>query len=334
MKYQNLKEAVDQAKRIVVIQAENPDGDSLGSALALEDILVDLGKEVHLYCPVDIPKYLRYFRGWERIQDSFDYQADLAIVVDTASSVLLSKVLDDQVIKNFLFSHPVVAIDHHLTETDLPFDHLLIAESAVATCEIILRIADDLGWRVDASAARNLLGGILSDTLGLTTDSVSAETFKMVAELVELGAVPSEINSSRRELSKMTQEILAYKAELIEKTDYHLDGRLATVVVTFEEIQKYSDKYNPGILILDELRMVQGVDIAIVFKTYPDGKITGKIRSDSPVAEEVAGYFGGGGHQFAAGFRTYGEFETVFADTLNVVEQALGRLQSGLEADY
>jgi len=323
-KYANFQSAVEKAKRIIIIQAENPDGDSLGAALALEDLLIEQGKQVRIYCPVDIPKYLRYFRGWERSEDIFDYNADLAIVVDTASKTLLSKALDDQVINNFLFTHPVIAIDHHITETDLPFDHLLISEPAVATCEIIFKIAVTLKWKINAEVARNLLGGILSDTLGMTTDSVNALTFQIVSKLVEFGASPSELNLARRELSKMSQEILSYKAKLIEKTEYHLNGRLATVVVPFDEIQKYSDQYNPGILILDELKMVQGVDVAVVFKTYPDGKVTGKIRTTSPIAEEIAGFFGGGGHQFASGFRTFGEFDKVFSDTIAVSEQALG----------
>jgi phosphoesterase RecJ-like protein len=283
---------------------------------------------------VDIPKYLRYFRGWERSEDIFDYHADLAIIVDTASQTLLSKTLNDQVIKNFLFTHPVIAIDHHLTETDLPFDHLLISENAVATCEIIFKIAVTLKWRISPSVARNLLGGISSDTLGFTTDSVKSLTFQIASKLLEFGASPSELNAARRDLSKMSPEILAYKAKLIDKTEYHLGGRLATVHVSFEEIQKYSDQYNPGILILEELRMVQGVVAAIVFKTYPDGKITGKVRTDIPIAEEIAGFFGGGGHQFAAGFRTYGDFDKTFTDAISITEQALERAESGVGVDY
>ncbi|MDR0887321.1 MAG: DHH family phosphoesterase [Candidatus Nomurabacteria bacterium] len=332
-KYANFTKQLETAQRIVIIQAENPDGDSLGAALALEDLLTEQGKQVRIYCPVEIPKYLRYLHGWERSEDIFDYHADLAIIVDTSSAVLLSKTLDDQVIKNFLFTHPVVVIDHHLTESDLPFDHLLISEQAVATCEIVFKLAVTLKWRIGAEVARNLLAGILSDTLGLTTDNVSALTFQIVGKLLDFGAVPSELEKSRRELSKKTQDILQYKADLIKRVEYHLDGRLATVVVPIEEIRKYSDKYNPGVLILEELRTVLGVDAAIVFKTYPDGKITAKIRSDVPIAEEVAGFFGGGGHLFAAGFRVYDEFDTVYAETVRAIEQAFERATTKNDSD-
>ena len=66
-----------------MIQAENPDGDSLASSLALEEILSDLGKKVSLYAPVEIPKYLRYITSWDRVENSLDTKADLAIIVDT-----------------------------------------------------------------------------------------------------------------------------------------------------------------------------------------------------------------------------------------------------------
>ena len=92
---------------------------------------------------------------------------------------------------------------------------------------------------------------------------------------------------------------------MIKRIEYHLDGKLATIHIPWEDIANYSDEYNPNVLILEEMRMVEGVELAIAIKTYPDGKLTGKIRSSEPIAERVAGYFGGGGHPHAAGFRIY-----------------------------
>ena len=115
--YDSFTEFLKGKDRICIIQAENPDGDSLGSAIALDYILQD--KEVSLYCPVDIPKYLRYFTDWARVTNEFDYKADGYIIVDTAAEVLLSKLLDDAAIRNRLYSAPVFVIDHHETEDDL-----------------------------------------------------------------------------------------------------------------------------------------------------------------------------------------------------------------------
>ena len=67
-----MEEAIKNANKIIIIQAENPDGDSIGSSLALEEILGSMGKEIILYCPVDIPKYLHYIKGWDRIVSDFE----------------------------------------------------------------------------------------------------------------------------------------------------------------------------------------------------------------------------------------------------------------------
>ena len=95
-------DAINNAQKIVVVQAENPDGDSIGSSLALEEILSDLGKNVQLHCPVDTPKYLRYIRGWDRITSDFDTNADLAIIVDTNAELLISKSLSMPGVCHFL----------------------------------------------------------------------------------------------------------------------------------------------------------------------------------------------------------------------------------------
>ena len=314
---------IEQAKKIIVIQAENPDGDSLGSALALEDILGDLGKDVVLYCPVEIPKYLRYANGWDRVVSDFDSSADLAIIVDTTADILLSKVLETPGARHFLESHPVLVIDHHTTEPTLSFDHALLTKDAVATSHVIHDLAVSAGWLVNPQAAENLMIALMSDSLGLTTPNVTAETFQLAASLTELGASNNQIEERRREFMKKSPEILAYKGQLIQKIEYLLEGKLALVHVPWDEIEQYSDAYNPGALIGDELRLVEGVALSVVLKTYPDGKITGRLRGNLPIAEAVAGYFGGGGHNYAAGFRVYEDYGTIVSELVTATDKAL-----------
>lgn len=303
------------------MQAENPDGDSLGSALALDLILGD--KAGTLYCPVDIPKYLRYITDWSRVSNEFDYRADGYIIVDTASAVLLSKTLDDGAMRNALESKPVFVIDHHETEPDLPFSHESIIEVAPSTTELIYRVAKELGLEIEPQAAEYLLAGLLSDTLGMTSASVSGETYRVAADLLDLGVSITELEERRRDYMKKSPRILDYKADLIKRVEYHLDGRLATVLIPFDDIKEYSDEYNPNVLILEELRLVEGVAIAVAIKTYPDGKLTGKIRASEPIAETVAGYFGGGGHPYAAGFRVYEEYDQVIRELVSTTAKLL-----------
>lgn len=320
--YDKFSEFVKDKNSICVIQAENPDGDSLGSAIALDYLLAD--KTVSLYCPVDIPKYLRYFTDWSRVSNDFDFKADGYIIVDTAAEMLLSKLLEDAAIKNRLYTAPVLVIDHHETPDDLEFSHESIIEVRPACADLIYKIAVDQKIEITEDAAEAIFQGILSDTLGLTSASVTADTFETAAALTRLGANISELEDRRREFMKKSPRILAYKAELINRIEYSLDGTLATVHIPWDDIREYSDEYNPNVLILEEMRLVEGVNVAVAVKTYPDGKVTGKIRtsSDKPIAEKIAGYFGGGGHPYAAGFRTYDTtYDEVVRELVKIVPE-------------
>ena len=267
---------------------------------------------------------------WSRVTNEFNFKAEGYIIVDTAAEVLLSKLLDDTAIRNRLFSAPVLVIDHHETEDDLSFPHENITEIRPACAELIYRIAKDQKYEIKKDAAEAIFQGILSDTLGLTSSSVTAETFEIAASLTKLGADVSILEDRRREFMKKSPRILDYKADLIKRIEYYLDGELASVHIPWDDIREYSDEYNPNVLILEEMRLVEGVKVAIAIKTYPDGKVTGKIRCglDAPIAEQVAGYFGGGGHPYAAGFRTYDTtYEEVVKDLVKIIPDLLNNVE-------
>lgn len=316
--YETVKQRIDEAQRIVIIQPENPDADSLGTATALEEMLGDLGKDVTLFSAIDMPKYLHYIEGWSRVTKEFDGKYDLAIIVDTAAEALLVKTLETPGVRHFFETHPVLVLDHHNDEREdesddasLSFPHeFILDENAAATSELVHSIATELGWPINRTAASNMLASILGDTLGLSTQSVTERTLETVLALMKLGAHPSEIEQKRREYMKKPADILTYKGELIKRIEYYCDGRLALVHIPWEDIAQYSDRYNPSILVLDEMRLVEGVDVAIAIKTYPDQKLTGKIRSNIPVADTIAGFFGGGGHSYSAGYKIYEDYET------------------------
>ncbi len=329
--YGSLKSKVDDAQRIVIIQPENPDADSLGTSVALEEILSELGKEVTMFCAIDMPKYLRYIEGSDRIEKDWTGKYDLAIIVDTAAEALLVKALETPGVRHFFESHPVLVLDHHNDEREdeaddssLSFPHEFVLDSeAAATSELVFQIATACDWPVNQQAAENMLASILGDTLGLSTQSVTVRTLETVVALTKLGASISSIEQKRREYMKKPADILAYKGELIKRIEYFCNGRLALVHIPWEDIAQYSDRYNPSVLVLDEMRLVEGVDVAIAIKTYPDQKLTGKIRSNLPIADQVAGFFGGGGHSYAAGFKIYETYDTSMKEILKATEKIL-----------
>lgn len=323
--YETIKPLLDTAQNVVIIQAENPDGDSLGSSLALEELLGNLDKTVTMYCPVSLPKYLRYIEGWDRVTDEWTGHHDLAIIVDTSSETLMSKILSVPEARHFLETHPVIVLDHHVSViSSLPFEHtMILSKTAVATGELIFEIAREAGWTINKSVADALYTSIMADSLGLTTQSTTADSYRVVADLLAAGSIPAELEARRREMMKKSPEILAYKGKLIDRIEYLYDGRLALIHIPWNEIQSYSDQYNPSMLVLDEMRLVEGVEVAVAVKSYPDGKVTGKLRSNVPVCDAIAGYFGGGGHPYAAGFRAYETYETIVKELLSATTKAL-----------
>ena len=309
MKYEQaeqIQQIVEQAQKIVVLQADNPDADSLGSALALESILGDYGKDVWLYCGVDMPGYLRYLDGWDRVTNTLPSSYDAAIVVD-ASTTTLFDVLQDGKIRGVLASKPVIVLDHHaITDNPLTFAAVTLNDPSVSsTGELIYALANDASWPVSAAAGDFIATAILGDTQGLTNELASAETYRTMAALIDLGVDRPLLEEKRREAGKMQEKIFRYKGELIARTELYVDGKVAALAIPQNEINDYSPLYNPSALIQPDILQIQGVGLAIVFKSYDSGRVTAAIRANSsaPIAGLLAEHMGGGGHKYASGFK-------------------------------
>lgn len=328
---EKLQQLVDAAQKIIVVQADNPDADSLGSALALEQIFGEMGKDITLYCGVDMPSYLHYLAGWDRVVKDLSAQFDASIVVDASTLTLLEQ-LDKTGQLAWLKSKPCAVLDHHaVTDHRLEFAKVEIVDPGVAsTGELIFRLASELDWPLDKTSGEFLMASILGDTQGLTNDLAQASTYKVMASLVELGVDRPLLEESRRELSKMPVSIYRYKADLIKKTELSIDNQIASVVVTQSEINEFSPLYNPAALITADMLGVEGVAVAIVFKHYDSGRVTGAIRSsyNYPIAGELAESMGGGGHAHAAGFRIEqtNDFDKVKTDCLTRASELLAKL--------
>ncbi len=326
-------ELIKSAETIVIVQADNPDGDSIGSALALELILDSLGKNPHLYCAVDIPSYLRYMSGWDRIEAELPNQFDLSIIVDTSTPTLLEKVKEKGDLQK-LTKKPNIVLDHHASvEQEIEFATVTINDTSVSsTGELIFNLSRQLDWPLSPDAGENLMTSILGDTQGLSNDLASAQTYRVMAELVELGVHRPKLEEKRRLYNKMPENIFRFKGQLIDRTSFELEGRLAIVRITQQEINNYSPLYNPAPLIQADMLQVEGVAVTVVLKTYDDGRITGSIRSNNgyPVASKLAASLGGGGHPYAAGFKTTDNrtFDTIRAKILEISQELLSSLQS------
>ena len=297
---------VKDAKTVVIIQADNPDGDSLASALALEQILEDLGKTTHLYCAVDMPDYLKHLSGWDRVSNEMPSNFDISIIVDTSASTLLEK-LDASHYKHWVANRPVIVLDHHTDVVcDITYATVVINSSeAIATGELIYTLSNQLNWPLNLQAKTHIASSILSDSLGLSSEGTTANTYQVMADLIGSGVDRPALEEARRALNKMPEIIYRYKAKLIERTEMYADGRIALLTIPHDEIMTYSPLYNPAPLIQNDMLQVEKVSVAIVIKNYKDGKVTGSIRCGhgTTIAADLAKHFGGGGHPYASGFK-------------------------------
>lgn len=325
-----IQQLIADAQRIVIMQADNPDGDSLGSALALEEILGDLGKHTVLYCGVDVPTYLRHLEGWDRVTRDMPSQFDLSIIVDTSADSLFEN-LNASPARNWVASKPCIVLDHHAVEMTIPYATVVCNQPVVATGELIYELSRQLDWSINHTAMSRLATAIMSDSLGLTTEATSARSIAVISELVENGVSIPELEQARRELMRKKPELVRYKGELLQRIEYFDDDRIAIITIPWEEIEQYSPDYNPSMLVIDDMRMTIGTDIAIAFKTYKDGKMTAKIRCNygRPIANELAQHFGGGGHAYASGFKIVDgrPFNEIKSECIGVASELLNKLE-------
>lgn len=304
--YNRHQEIILSAKHIVVIQADNPDADSLASALALEELLSLAGKQVSVFCRVDMPGYLHYLSGWDRVSSVLPSHYDAAILVDASATSLLD-MLQDPHVRGVLASKPFIIFDHHETVLDqVDFATSIINDSTVSsTGELLYNFAKHYNYNISVPAGTYMMAAILGDTQGLTNDLAKASTYQVMSELVALGVSRSSLEESRREYFRMPDIIFRYKADLIKRTEFFADGAVAVVSVPQSEINAYSPLYNPSALVQFDMLQVIGVQITIVFKIYDSGRVSAAIRANqsAPIAGRLAERMGGGGHAYASGFK-------------------------------
>jgi phosphoesterase RecJ-like protein len=298
-------ELVAAAKTILILQPEKPDTDSMTSSLALEQILGDLGKETILYCRDTIPRYISYFEGADRVTDDFPHKFDLTLIVDTGGPSMLARTLEKA--QGKLSKKPLALIDHHPNREPLPFaTHEVVDPTATSTCEVVLAICDQLGWQVNTTAANLLVPGILADTRNLSIATVSADSFRAMARLVELGADVYAAHEAYRNADRLTPELLELRGRLLQRIEMHADGKIALVVVAPDELKKYAELHDPADLVIYDMQNAKGVAVAVVLRHYggDSNKIKISTRASMPVAAKACQEFGGGGHDRAAGCQT------------------------------
>lgn len=322
----NIKNLVETANHIVIIQADNPDGDSVATSLALEHILGDLGKKVTMYCGIDIPKHLQYLPGADRIQKDLPNTFDVSVIVDTSSKLLLEQLAKYNQLP-WIAAKPCIVLDHHSTAATIDFANVMLISKSVSTGELVYDICEQTKWSINHEAAEFIAISIMSDSLGLTTDKTSSHSIRVIADLVDRGVSLAKLEDARRLTMRKAPELVHYKGELLQRVEYFSDNRVAIVSIPWPEIEKYSSLYNPSVLVLDDMRLTENTLIAIAFKLYPNGRVTAKIRANlgGAIADKLAEHFGAGGHPAASGFKIEDgrSYESIKQETIDKATELL-----------
>lgn len=295
---------IKKSSHILVATHMNPDGDAIGSLMALGLSLNALNKKTTLYCESPIPAVYRFLPEVHRVEhhiNSGDY--DLAVILDCGNlqriGTAVSTVSGIQAIAN---------IDHHITNTG--FGHLqLIDTSACATAEIVYKLIKQMDIPIDRAIATSIYTGILADTGSFRFSNTNRAAFAISQEMVELGVDPYDIAQhvyGTYSLSRIKLLNLALDSIEISK-----NGKLSIMTLTKEMFDQTHTQPEDVDGLINYAKRIKDVKVAALIQENQNGMEDSKnsnrfhvsLRSDGAIdVAVIASSFGGGGHSTAAGF--------------------------------
>lgn len=279
---------IQAANKIILTAHINPDGDAIGSTLAMLQILNDMGKQVELYIDDKIPKNFLLLPFAEKIRKPREYEklsADLLLVLDTepARTGVVKDVVDA----------PILNIDHHITNNDEEND-LYVDASAAANCEIIIQLCRELNAEITKNVAVCLYTGIAMDTGFFKFSNTKPATFRAAAELVEAGVEPNLISE---QFEKRSYKDLKMMNAALKTTKIFYGGKVAGMFIDnklFEEVETTEG-------LIDLIRVIDGVEVAFLITEKEKNLCRVSMRSKGVDVSSIAKRLGGGGHVRAAG---------------------------------
>ena len=306
---QDIWNEILKANHIVITMHRRPDGDAIGSALGLFNVLVSM-KRVSLFnISKEIKREFGFLPGFDRIRDTLPGKFDLMITLDSASLDLVRIERPDAKIIN---------IDHHKSNTNFG-DWNLVDDTLPSCGEVVFKLLESNHVKLNRPAALCLYASLASDTNFFTTDRVDADTFATAAKLLAYDISPYEV---AREITKnrpLSQVRL--NGEALSRFALHVDGQVASVVVDQGMQQRTAGTLLESDQIADELLNLATVKVGVMLYEVEGRGVKVSMRGKDRVdLSEVAARYGGGGHKNAAGIFVKGvdpaEFEKVLLEDL------------------
>lgn len=297
-------EVIGAAEKLALACHVGPDGDALGSMLALGLAAQRQGKEVvaSFGTPYEISASLEFLPGLDLLVPpaEFPKEPEVMVVFDAGSADRLVELGS-----NASDAKTLVVIDHHVSSESFG-DVAYIDTAAAATGQMVYLLLQDLGWPIEPDVAELLLAAIITDTGRFQYQATSPETMRIAADLLEAGAVPSRITQNIYE--KAPFGYLKAAGAALERAQIHVDEEVVSTIVTEDDLDEAGIGWGDIDSLIDLLRLAEEADVAVLAKSFRDGRVKLSLRSrDRTDVGALARNFGGGGHRLAAGATIDGE---------------------------
>lgn len=302
----------------------NPDGDSVGSQLALVSLLKEMGKRAVIIDEDPVPNNLCFLPQSDRINSKLLRTEDfpqVSLVLDCSDLERVGKVA--QLVKE---TDLIINIDHHISN-DKFGDINLIGEEASAVAEQIFDLIKSLGYPVGKERAVSLYTAILTDTGSFQYANTTPKTHQIAACLLKEGVSPSLLAEKVYRVDSFSrQKLLGLALGTLERT---CDGSIAWFRLTREMYQQSQSSPEETNGFIDCISSIQGVKLALLFRDREDSKVKVSFRSKGELnVASLAEHFGGGGHRGASGCLIKGSIEEVEKRVLAVARQYTQKIKN------
>ena len=316
-KIEEIIEKLNKSSRIAVFCHVRPDGDALGSGLALTLALKNLGKTAHMCCEDTPPEKFSYIPEMQLVNTSVpEGEYDTFVSVDCADVNRLG-VFSKRFSK---FKKTTLNIDHHVSNT--AYAALNFVDVCPASCEIMTRIFRTAGWEINEQIANLLMLGLITDSGNFTHQDVTAQTFENAAYLRANGADVNAINYQM--FTRQPKERALLYGRVMNKIRFALDDKLAFIVIPAKDMEECGADKSLTEGFVDFPLTIDGVEVSVSLMEFKKEQYKASLRSKGKVnVNAVAAAFGGGGHVLASGCMLFGTLEHVIDKLTYAVYQNL-----------
>lgn len=307
---EKILELLKNARNIALFTHSRPDGDAIGSTLALKSALERMGKKAFAFCDTEIGHKYDSLGFGKFFSDTPRGNFDLYVALDCGDSGRLGDLSEF-----FLKQTNTLSIDHHYSH--ISFSKYNYVVDCSSTCELVYKLLKLSGTEIDAESARLLYIGLSTDTGNFSHSNTTSEVFEIASSLAEKGIDIADLYdklyaSSRFERTRLLGRVLG-------RIRRYYDGRLCLIYVTKEDFDATGTKKDDTEGFIDYTINVKGARIGVSICEHSPYVYKVSMRSKGENISEVCAHFGGGGHVQAAGCMISGFFEDVVDKLLKAV---------------